>query len=383
MSLHRSTSESEESDDQVTWALKRRQVKLTLSPPQHHNCSTHKEHGDGTSDSTHQSQVSYSAELRYEQSSREQEKSEREEECVTPTNVLLHAGSNVSLEVQECTNCTQNEHIEPCINVNSSTVVSDSVLSRTGSKFHCESIHDATATETQQQTDQRGRNHRTESFTLSSELSSFSEGELSPTKLPRSGAACSPFTVTGNSDKADENKKTGTKKNRKKRKSRGGKGGLTGSAQVTDDISSPETARAELAAKQGRKEEGKKKKKKGEKRKEGGQSNNNIAKKSSKMRMRLDSLTTSSDEERVIDSPRLSRVEEVVEPLPVKDERKVVGETGERLRQRLEHKILSKKPPSTFETPATEPLFHKVYIYMYGQCTTYIVHTQAYRIVYA
>lgn len=368
--LYRSTSESEESDDQVAWALKRRHIKLALSPPQDNNHSTHRtdEGGEGATASCHGSHSA--AELHHAPSSREQGESERED-CATPTNVLSHMRSNGSQQVKECKNGIQEEHIEAPINVNSPTELSEPVLpSIASSDFHSESVssdHDGTRTEMQQQTAQRGQYHRTDSLTLSSELSSFSEGELSPTKLPRSVTGASSPMPTEKNDEGEETNKSGTKKSRKKRKSRGGKSGqgnVSERTQVTDDISSPETVRAELAAKQGRKEEGKKKKKKGDKKKEGGQStkkSNSTAKKCSSMRIRLDSLTTSSDEERLVDSPRLSRVEEVLEPPPAKDDLKEIGESEERLRQRLEHKILSKKPPSTFETPATEPLFHRVY----------------------
>ena len=126
---------------------------------------------------------------------------------------------------------------------------------------------------------------------------------------------------------------------------------------------SPELGRAELGAKQEREGEEGDVKKVESKKKDGGRRTEKSKKKKDgarkkkvpAMRVRLDSLTTSSDEERGIDSPRLFRVEEVVEPL---QERKT--ESEEKLRQRLERKIISKKPPALFETPATEPLFHKV-----------------------
>ena len=129
--------------------------------------------------------------------------------------------------------------------------------------------------------------------------------------------------------------------------------------------SSPEVGRSELGTTD--KKEGGKKKKKGEKKKEGHKveqvkkkGDSMKTKKASIQRLRFDSLTTSSDEERGIDSPHLSRVEEVAEPLPERGEVEKKEESEERLRQRLERKVLSKKPPAMFVTPATEPLFHQV-----------------------
>ena len=193
-----------------------------------------------------------------------------------------------------------------------------------------------------------------QSFALSSELSSFSEGEILPSK-----------SISGETaELSSGDKKTSGPKKKRKRKSKG-----TGLPQAQKGVdSSPEMGRAEFGAEKekakereeieedrksigtenkdrgGRKTDKSKKKKDGVKKK-----------KIPVMRLRLDSLTTSSDEERGIDSSHLSQVEEVAELLPEK-----TAESEERLRQRLEHKILSKKPPALFETPSTESLFHKV-----------------------
>lgn len=79
-------------------------------------------------------------------------------------------------------------------------------------------------------------------------------------------------------------------------------------------------------------------------------------------RLRSDSLTTSSDEEH---TPELARRlpamdEEVFSPVTPTMETSVVVDV-ERLKSQLQQKIKSRKPPSSFETPATEPIFHQVF----------------------
>ena len=234
---------------------------------------------------------------------------------------------------------------------------SDSILQSSSSSSSIQYEPPITASDTVALTDEvklvnGAQNHNVETFPLSSELSSHSEGELSPTK---------PFgQVSGKNDpsKSDKDKKSGKKS---KRKRKGASGQKDDPPKGVDG--SPELGRAELGAKQEREGEEGDVKKVESKKKDGGRRTEKSKKKKDgarkkkvpAMRVRLDSLTTSSDEERGIDSPRLFRVEEVVEPL---QERKT--ESEEKLRQRLERKILSKKPPALFETPATEPLFHKV-----------------------
>ena len=199
------------------------------------------------------------------------------------------------------------------------------------------------------------RHHNTESFTLSSELSSFSEGEISPTK-PIGAVAEIGLTLQLTTNETivsgeGERIKTVTKRNKKKRKGKRGKDKDVVTESMQGLKGNQEIETTHLGKKQEvEKKKGKNCRKTEKSRKKKANSN----KKPSVVRKRLDSLTTSSDEERVFDSPRLSRVVELVE------ERKVEGESEERLRQRLEHKIISKKPPAMFETPATEPLFHKV-----------------------
>lgn len=282
--------------------------------------------------------------------------------------------------------------VEPAIDANNSPeAASDSVLqssSGTGiTGMHFEPIRlvsgspDAPLTKRQLQTLGKVRQRNTESSTLSSELSSFSEGEPFPTKPVRHVPGAGSISIhNGNTEasKSEECKKAGTKKSKKKRKGRGKSEQKDVSENKSGEDStgsSPEVGRTELGTKHSKdvKEGGKKKKdkdRKGEKRKEGGrkieQTKKSDPMKAKIKRIRFDSLTTSSDEERGIDSPRLSRVEEVAEPLSERGE-KVGGnerDSEERMRQRLEHKILSKKPPAMFETPATEPLFHQVHVHV-------------------
>ena len=193
-----------------------------------------------------------------------------------------------------------------------------------------------------------GRHHSTESFALSSELSSFSEGEITKSIEELAEKMGLQFSTAAGGKGDEKGKEVVTKKSKKKRKSKGRVKDVD--SECPQDVAgSPETGRAQLETKQ---KMGKKKGKsnqKTEKSKKG-----DSKKKISVTRRRLDSLTTSSDEERVFEPPCLSQVVEVAE------ERKVDEEDKERLIQKMEYKIISKKPPALFETPTTKPLFHKV-----------------------
>lgn len=395
---HRSASESEESDDQQSWVLKRKQIKSTLS----HTCKnlqqTHLHVTEKTvkptspaiaatkPGRTEEPKEDKNVDGRFYKEAQVVGEGEESAETFTCQEDICGKemqGKSAALKGGQC---------KPPRN--SPDVSSDSIpqSSSSGSitTAHCEPVSsgfDATLAGEQQPTLIKKRQHSTESFTLSSELSSFSDGELSPTKhiAPVEGSMRSIWNDNSDTGKSEKNKKEGRKKNKKKRKGRGKseqKDAVVNDVDSAQSGSSPEVGSSVLGTMQerGTKEGGKKKDRGGEKRKEGGRMFEPMkkgspmkAKKASTLRIRFDSLTTSSDEERVIDSPCLSRVEEVAEPL-AEDGREVgegERESKERLRQRLEHKILSKKPPAMFETPATEPLFHQVYIHI---CIVYVCH---------
>ena len=363
----RSTSESEESDDQQSWARKRREIKSALSPPDHNLHRTHRT-GEATEQTTHTTQ---STEIQHEPSvdagtgepkerTTERKQNEERSSCTEKNRTsnckkdrCTTAGVN-GVPMQDCSALQDVSRglrdVEPCID-NPPPTSPDSVPPH---GEPASNNHDVAVTEAKLKPPHKGMNHSTESLTLSSEQSIFSEGELSPTKPTRLVMEISPCMTNSQTRISSKSEK---KKSKKKRKGGAGKGEQKEVAEAPD--SSPEVGRVDLAVSQ---ERGGGKKSKGRKRKDGVRKTEQakkIAKKTSIARIRLDSLTASSDEERGIDSPRLSQVEEVVEPLPERGE-----ESKERLRLRLEHKILSKKPPTMFETPATEPLFHKVHMYV-------------------
>lgn len=91
-------------------------------------------------------------------------------------------------------------------------------------------------------------------------------------------------------------------------------------------------------------------------------SSENKGKKKQPQRQRNDSYTTSSDEEPVRREALLQTVLQAVERGPTDED----GEGGrgvvdtEKLKQLLQCKIQSKKPPSHFETPATDCILHEV-----------------------
>ena len=384
----RSTSESEESDDQMSWAQKRQQIKSTLSPTHHNLHHTHRTEEPTESvaptvsgTTADERRVDTEPTKKEEQTEAEKENKQSREEGkmsegkVSGINgVLTHLEVTGGGTVQSVASAMEKEEsktlcdVEPEVH-NSPGMSPDFVYGGSSGRMDCETVQQASSgcevSFTEVQLDMLGtvRQHSTESLTLSS---SYSDGEISPTKPIRQVITGGDLMVNNHDGDLDtENKKEGaTKKNKRKRKGRGGKGQKDGTQSVDSTGSSPEVGRAELGARD-KKEGGKKKDRKGEKRKEGShkmkkKGDSVKAKKASIQRIRFDSLTTSSDEERGIDSPRLSRVEEVVEPLPEREEVERKGESEERLRQRLEHKILSKKPPAMFMTPATEPLFHQV-----------------------
>ena len=227
----------------------------------------------------------------------------------------------------------------------------------------------------------KGRQHSSESLTLSSELSSPSDGEFSPTKPVRQVLRVGVADQDGDkSAKSAKGKKSNAKKHSKKK--RKGKGKTEQSMVAEEngvDSSSPEMGRAQKGVQGedgGRRKEGEKKAQGGRSglrgRKEEGWSKGEPLKiqKAALKRIRYDSLTTSSDEERGAEPFHLSRVEELVEPPPEEEEEKRErkglrggegeGESKERLRKKLEQIIISKKPPAMFETPATDPVFHQV-----------------------
>lgn len=366
--VYRSTSESEESDDQISWALKRQQIKSNLSQTQHnlhHKHTTTEEPPEiVTSESTHSAyecsvdieptreEVQTGQKKENEQSREEGEMSRGEE---NGGDMVHSMGSAVQKDERKA--------VESKFH-NSLGMSPDLVLQSSNDssgREHCGAVQQASShcktSEIQLGALSTVRQHSTESFTLSSSLS---EGEISPTKPIRQVMAGRDSMANIGMGTEENKEASATKKSKRKRKGRGGKGGQKDGIQSMD--SSPEVGRTELGTRD-KKEEGKKKK--GERKKEGGHKVDQVKKKgdsvkAKKQRIRFDSLTTSSDEERGIDSPRLSRVEEVVEPLPEREEVERKEESKERLRQRLEHKVLSKKPPALFVTPATEPLFHQV-----------------------
>ena len=422
LSLHRSTSESEESDDQISWAMKRRQIKSSLSPPHHNLHQSHTKTGKPTSDNRPSTETD-STKPYHEPGAtsgtvetEEKRKGESVEETlhvsegdgypVERKGEDLTLGGDASRKEAKEGSVVRSEESNPplgTVALESAADVDNSPETSSESALQSSSSSSIVGSSEQVQPLSSGegggggekpramlqqqavRQHSTESLTLSSEFSSLSEGELAPVKPVRLVVEAGLGTQEGDSaasKKNDNGQKLSAKKTKKKRRGRGKgeqKAALEGIEGADSTGSSPEMGRAELGTKQDRdKKEGGKKKdreRKGEKRKEGGHKVGETkksellrAKKAAIKRLRFDSLTTSSDEERGIDSPRLSRVEEVAEPLPEKEggERGRVGggrseqESEERLRQRLEYKIISKKPPALFETPATEPLFHQV-----------------------
>ena len=355
----------------MSWALKRREIKSALSPPSQQGERTTKKAGgspnraaplpSAESPNSHQEPVVGPAQAWQTADSKkknghkrpmERSKGENGDNKKNDSRGRAVVGKSVPVE------CAQDVHLFDVESPDNSppSGSSDSALqSSSCSSIQCESPANS-VDRVHADTQPVERHHTSGSFTLSSELSSFSEGEISPTKPvgPAVGLESAVSNRIGSSsNRNDEEKKT---KSKRKRKNRGAKSGQQDEVSETQKSadSSPE-----LGAKE--EDKGEEARKVGTKKKEGGTKSKKKKKGDAKkkkppfMRIRFDSLTTSSDEERGIDSPRLSRVEEVAEPLPEGKE-----ESEERLRQRLEHKILSKKPPAMFETPATEPLFHKV-----------------------
>lgn len=361
----------------MSWALKRREIKSALSPPSQQGERTTKKAGGSPNHAaplpsvecpnSPQGPVVGPAQVWQTADSKKKNRHKRPMDRSKDENGdnkrnngrgLAVVGKSVPVE------CAQDVHLFDIESPDNSppSGSSDSALqSSSCSSIQCESPANS-VDRVHTGTQPVGRHHTSGSFTLSSELSSFSEGEISPTKPvgPAVGLESAVSNrISSSSNRNDEDKKT---KSKRKRKNRGAKSGQQDEVSETQKSadSSPELGRTEFGAKE--EEKGEEARKVGTKKKEGGTKSKKKKKGDAKkkkppfMRIRFDSLTTSSDEERGIDSPRLSRVEEVAEPLPEGKE-----ESKERLRQRLEHKILSKKPPAMFETPATEPLFHKVY----------------------
>lgn len=358
--------------------MKRRHIKSTLSPTQHNLQHTHT-----TEETVKATSATATKPDRTEETKEEKKEDEKEGMVVERCTDSLLCQEDPSKEVQGKSPVLKDGQCKFESPSNSPEISSDSILQSSSSSSipNCEPVSlvsddpDISLEREQLEILGKKRQHNTESLALSSELSSFSEGELSPTKpigptIPGEGSTRS---STSDTSKGEKSKKEGRKKNKKKRKGRGKSEQKDAGVNDADGVqygSSPEVDRSMLGMKQER-EGGKKKDRGGEKRKEGGRKLEPMkkgapmkAKKASIMRIRFDSLTTSSDEERVIDSPRLSRVEEVAEPLAEDEKKENERESKERLRQRLEHKILSKKPPAMFETPATEPLFHQVHTYI-------------------
>ena len=356
---YRSVSDSEESDDQTSWAQKRREIKSSLSPTsQGPERVVEIAGGSPNHTSLPLTPLNAPQELvvrkAHDWQTVDSKTKKRHQKTTDKTNgemsdIEKKDSSGVTMETTVPVEGAKNALLLDVESLDKSpSASSDSALqSSSCSSIQSEPPANADNTVTQQTAVGR-RNHTSGSFTVSSEMSSFSEGETSPTKsVPVAGIEY-------------EEKKT---KIKRKRKNRGAKSGLQDEAleaQKNQD-SSPELGRAEFGAKKEEEKEGEGARKFETKKKEGGAKSKKKKKgdakkkKPTSMRIRLDSLTTSSDEERGVDSPCLSRVEEVTEPVPESKE-----ESQERLRQRLEHKILSKKPPAMFDTPATEPLFHKV-----------------------
>ena len=82
-------------------------------------------------------------------------------------------------------------------------------------------------------------------------------------------------------------------------------------------------------------------------------------KKKQPQRRRNDSYTTSSDEEPVRREALVQTVLQDVERAPTDEVQEAVVDT-EKLKLLLQRKIWSKKPPSHFETPATDCILHEV-----------------------
>lgn len=408
----RSISESEESDDALLWAQKRREMKTSSLMPLQHNLHHTEKMGETSGSSSNNpssgtSQIQPSpkkslslyepvpgslrepeegVELQWKtaESKRKKKKHKKTAEragkgdCVLePSNgnaLLASRGSSdkpivvgvsapIDVQTRTVKEAEEEEERLLCNIVDSceSSPSTDSLLqSSTGSSNLSYPITntvtlDITKTE---------RHHTTDSITLS-EFSSFSEGEALPdTPLSTTEQTVIDPAVSISSRNDEEKKNDGSKKAKRKRKNGGAKenqASQVANVQASMD-SSPELGRAEFGTTKSR-EDGGEVKKNEKKRSERGASSKSKKKKKGDskkrkkpaLRIRCDSLTTSSDEDRGLDSPQLNRVDEMVETSPEKKE-----ESEERLRQWLEYRIMAKKPPATFETPATEPLYHKV-----------------------
>ena len=410
-----SNSDSEESDDQMSWLVKRRQMKSSISPLQ--SARTHivkkSHHSVPDPRSTFvESQLQTNTQNQIKQGSEDWEERKRGGElCKRGGGDAAHNTESTKEQshVRLHSNCA-NEGLV----VGESPTISAEILSSpihlplplplpTDSPPSPLSLHlssgssSSSVVETSQQGQSsvstkkhligiKGRQRSSESITPSSEPSSPSDGEISllghvQQVLEESGAG---KQGTG---KGSKGKKPSTKKQLKKKrkgKSSRSESVVTGNEGAVN--SSPEAVRAEKGVqkrKGGVKKKEKEEEKVGEGEKGGGRKNNEVwdkqrllsTQKAAQQRRRYDSLTTSSDEERMVDPLPLSRVEELTEPPPEEEEQEGEGKVGrggaqgrvssaeesrERLRQRLEQKIMSKKPPAIFVTPATDPVFHQV-----------------------
>ncbi len=98
--------------------------------------------------------------------------------------------------------------------------------------------------------------------------------------------------------------------------------------------------------------DGKRSKKSKKKKKEGRGETEGKGARRAVHRTRSDSYTTSSDEERWLEGRREAGRRDGGEGREAVDE--------EQVKAKLERRIQSRKPPSLFETPATDPIFHQV-----------------------
>ena len=84
-------------------------------------------------------------------------------------------------------------------------------------------------------------------------------------------------------------------------------------------------------------------------------------------RIRSDSLTSSDEEHCLASSETSSGTDSGMSSLLHQDSILEEGESGvvdiEKLKQHLQRRIMAKKPPAQFETPATHPVFHEVPLY--------------------
>ena len=106
-------------------------------------------------------------------------------------------------------------------------------------------------------------------------------------------------------------------------------------------------------------------------------------------RIRSDSLTSSDEEHCLGSSEMSSSTDSGMSSLLHQDSILEDGDSAvvdvEKLKLHLQRRIMAKKPPTQFETPSTQPLYHEVHVYMYMYVYTVCTSTSttnSYSVVY-